>query len=446
MKTRLVAPLAAAAVILVGLAPAGPATPPGRAATATADQPKACADWPMYGANPQRTFSAGCPSAITEANVATLVPAWVFDTPRPVTASPTVVDGVVYVGSWEAIMYALDAQSGAVRWKYQTPAAPGATYGPIVSSAAVADVTVSGRGRRLVIFGSGPRVFALDTLDGSLVWRHDASRGLPATPTEYESSPVVVGDLVLIGRDTHNQPVDDTGGVRGGLVALRVATGEEAWIFEPELDRKGAGCGGVWGSPTVHPTASLVYSGTANCPDDAFNWTPHVNAVTALDLRSGRPVWSFQPTGKPDQDTDFGATPNFFVDRNGRSVLGAGKKDGTYYALDPLTGKEWWRRHVADPAPGIGGFIGSPAVYAGNVFGGTAIGAPPYFHSIDGVTGAVRFQGGGGPTYGATSVVNGVVFNAALDALVVLAVVMGRLRQRSQSVHTAVAALRRVGG
>ena len=49
------------------------------------------------------------------------------------------------------------------------------------------------------------------------------------------------------------------------------------------------------------------------------------------------------------------------------------------------------------------------------MFGGTAIGTPPYFHSLDGATGAVRFQGGVGPTYGATAVVNGVAFNAALD-------------------------------
>ena len=72
---------------------------------------------------------------------------------------------------------------------------------------------------------------------------------------------------------------------------------------------------------------------------------------------------------------------------------------------------------MTSPAPGIGGFIGSPAVARGNVYGGTAIGSPPYFHSLDGTSGAIRFEGGGGPTYGATAVVNDVVFNAALDDL-----------------------------
>lgn len=371
----------------------------------------------MYGANPQRTFAAACASPIDSTSVTRLAPAWVFDTPKPVTASPAVVDGVVYVGAWDGVMYALDAVSGSVRWKFQTPPAPGATFGPIVSSAAVGKVMVNGAKQRLVIFGAGPFVYALRADNGKQVWRHDASRGLPASPTEYESSAVIVDDLVLIGRDTHNEGVAETGGVRGGVVALRAATGEQVWVFEPELDRKGDGCGGVWGSPTISPDETTVFFGAANCPRATFKWTPHTNAVTALGLRTGTPKWAFQPTGPPDDDSDFGATPNYFVDRNGRAVLGAAKKDGTYYALNPSTGKELWRRNVASPAPGIGGFIGSPAIAQGNVFGGTAIGSPPFFHSIDGATGAVRFQGGVGPTYGASATVNDVVFNAALDDL-----------------------------
>ena len=66
----------------------------------------------MYGNNPQRTFATSCASDITSKTVARLVPAWVFDTPRPVTASPSVVGGVVYIGAWDGVMYALDASDG----------------------------------------------------------------------------------------------------------------------------------------------------------------------------------------------------------------------------------------------------------------------------------------------------------------------------------------------
>ena len=84
--------------------------------------------------NPRRTFSAEC-GPIDAGSVARLAPAWFLDTAEPVTATPAVVDGVVYVGSWEGIMYALEADTGEVVWQHQAPAAPGATYGPIVSSA-----------------------------------------------------------------------------------------------------------------------------------------------------------------------------------------------------------------------------------------------------------------------------------------------------------------------
>jgi polyvinyl alcohol dehydrogenase (cytochrome) len=400
------------------------ATVPARSADAQAPVPTSqlpCPAWSMYGATLGRTFSNDCASPINPTTVATLVPAWFIDTARPVTATPVVVDGVVYVGSWDAIMYALDAETGAIEWTFQAPPSPGATFGPIVSSAAVADVPFGDTVRRLVIFGSGPRVFALDARDGTQVWVHDASMGIEGTPTEFESSPAVHGDLVLIGRDTHNEPESETGGVVGGMAALDVRTGQQRWAFEPERDAglAGFGCGGVWSSPAVDPIARRVFFGSANCPSDDFPepWPRAINAVTAVDLDTGAWLWSFRPESgpPPDDDTDFGATPNLFVDANGRQVLGAGKKDGTYYALDPATGALLWDTHVADPAPNVGGFIGSPAIYEGNVFGGTAIGSPPFFHSLDGVTGAVRFQGGVGPTYGATAVVNGVAFNSALD-------------------------------
>lgn len=394
-----------------------PGGDPGAGAVQATSQ-LACPAWSMYGRTLGREFATDCASPIDRSSVVRLVPAWTYDTARPVTATPAVVDGVVYVGSWDATMFAFDAGTGAVRWEHRSPPAPGATYGPIVSSVAVADVTAPGTAtRRLVVFGSGPRVYALDAADGSEVWVHDASNGVIATPTEYESSPVVHGGLVLIGRDTHNQGVSETGGVRGGLVALDVLTGEVEWTFEPEQEQPGTGCGGIWGSPVVDPQLGYAFVGAANCPHADSTWTAYTNAVTAVDLDTGAPVWSFRPNGPPDDDTDFGATPNLFVDSTGRRVLGAGKKDGTYYALDPASGVLLWSTHVVDPAPNIGGFIGSPAVYGGDVFGGTAIGTPSYFHSLDGATGAVRWQGGIGPTYGATAVVNGVAFNAALDDL-----------------------------
>ena len=44
---------------------------------------------------------------------------WRYETGFWVRSSPTVVDGVVYVGSYDDYVYALDAGSGQLRWRYE---------------------------------------------------------------------------------------------------------------------------------------------------------------------------------------------------------------------------------------------------------------------------------------------------------------------------------------
>ena len=101
-----------------------------------------CGDWGMYGGNQARTFSTECASAISRTTASTVVPAWTFKTPKTVTASPVVVQGTVYVGDWTGTMYALRLSNGTERWHFTVKRAKGAAYGPIVSSAAVADAMV----------------------------------------------------------------------------------------------------------------------------------------------------------------------------------------------------------------------------------------------------------------------------------------------------------------
>jgi polyvinyl alcohol dehydrogenase (cytochrome) len=334
-------------------------------------------------------------------------------------------------------MYALDADSGDELWTTPTIPAPGAPFGPIVSSAAVADATIDGQRRRLVIFGAGPRLYALDAEDGSVVWVFYAGAnavdvettelvGQPTYPdeqTEFESSPVVWEGVVYIGMDVHNRPVEETGGVRGGVWAFDLVTGEPLRFFTPDLDGQASGCSSVWSSPALDVRDRTLFLATGNCPHDDHPWTPHTEAVTALDLDGFAVRWTFQPEPSNRDDTDFGATPNLFLDRAGDLVLGVGKKNAVYYALDPTTGEVRWQTQVAEPGNvqedfAVGGFIGSSATGEGHVYGGTALGGPPYFHALDGRNGTVRWNGLTGPTYAASATVNGVVVGGALDGLV----------------------------
>lgn len=420
-SVRLVVTLAACAVLSTGVVTAEahhkpkhkPQPPP---PGATSERP--CSDWGMYGGGLDRTFSREhCDSAISRLTVATLVPAWTKKTPATVTASPVVADGRVFVGAWDGVMRAYDAGTGNVEWEYQTAAAGGAAFGPIVSSAAVTEVS----GRDLVIFGSGPILYALDAADGSLVWSRAYNRGLPVatTPVEIESSPAVHDGVVYVGLNTHNKSVTQTGGEPGALLALDAATGADVWRFEP--DPAGNGCAGIWGSPTIDVERNRVIFGTANCNDES-EWSPLTEAIVALDADTGALAWSYQPSTPNVRDEDFGATPNLFTDAAGVDVVGTGKKDAHYYVVRADTGEFLRKTKVAEPGNirdgfAIGGFIGSTAVLGSTVFGGTAIGGAPYFHSIDGTTGAIRWQSAAGPVYAASAGVNDIVFSAALDGV-----------------------------
>jgi outer membrane protein assembly factor BamB len=92
---------------------------------------------------------------------------WKFLTGNVVHASPAVVNGTVFIGSWDRYLYALDARSGALKWKFQT-GDDRDIYNQvgIASSAAVAG--------GIVYFGCrDSKLYALDERSGRLRWKHD---------------------------------------------------------------------------------------------------------------------------------------------------------------------------------------------------------------------------------------------------------------------------------
>jgi outer membrane protein assembly factor BamB len=109
---------------------------------------------------------------------------WKFQTGNVVHASPAVANGIVYIGSWDRYLYALDARSGALEWKFET-GDDRRIYNQvgIASSAAVAG--------GIVYFGCrDSKFYALDARTGRLIWKHDEHGSWVI------SSPAVDGDSV----------------------------------------------------------------------------------------------------------------------------------------------------------------------------------------------------------------------------------------------------------
>lgn len=133
--------------------------------------------------------------AISVHNVGSLAEMWNYQTGSAVYSSPAVVNGVVYVGSEDQNIYALDANTGAVIWSYLTGYA-------VYSSPAVDN--------GVVYVGALYYVYALDASTGTLIWNYPTG-GL------VQSSPAVANGIVYVG------------GGDGYLYALNTSTGTLLW-------------------------------------------------------------------------------------------------------------------------------------------------------------------------------------------------------------------------
>jgi outer membrane protein assembly factor BamB len=404
------------------------------------------ADWPTYGHDAQHTFHGA--TTLTPASVGALQPAWFVPTGDAVTATPTVVHGTVYVGSWDNLFYAVNLATGHLDWTFRlspqhavTPY-PGepvrgfSSDGGLITSSAWFQ---PGDGTRpdLVIFGGGYTLYALNAHTGALYWRHDYP-GVPGRPPQPDhdgarifSSPVVADHKVLFGVD-----VDGQRGERGYVVAANLQTGRPAWTYETDVDAAGHvlnnGCGNTWSSGSIVPNAGLVVFSAGDC--HFTNPPPTAETVFALGITDGHLAWRFRPH-RPDSrcDWDFGATANVGLTRGQATFLGVGAKDGTYYSLDPASGRPRWQTNVVFGGFS-GGFVATASYDGSTIVGSTAIGdfgrfetngpqvcdaanpadtkmQEPSVHAFDAHTGAVRWQASGASSFAATTVAGGMTFN-----------------------------------
>ena len=301
----------ATATFLLWSAPSGPAL---SSAALTDSSGAACTtQWPMFQHDDSRHAAARC-SQVNPLTVAGLHPAWFVPTAQPVTSSPVVSGGQVYVGDESGVFRDVDAATGHVVWSFDFPQGAqnpcgtvdehNPSYGEITSSAAVAQVPGFADGDPTVFFGAGGSLVALDATTGACRWATDLDPSNPASPLEEESSPVVFlsgrTPEVITGSDGNESP---KASAPTGLQALDAVTGALLWKFEPENNQTVTtldapvgtnpdgsqdtanltdGCGDVWSSPALDPVApsglhdahgaavpagdGLLVTTTGNCP------------------------------------------------------------------------------------------------------------------------------------------------------------------------------------
>ena len=300
---------------------------------------------------------------INTANVGKLGLAWQFklDVDRGTEATPIVVDGVMYTTGAFSIVYALDARSGELLWKYdpqvEKAVAGKGCCGPVNRGVAV------WQGKVYVGAYDG-RLIALDASSGKPVWSTqtvDSSQNYTVT-----GAPRIIKGQVIIGNGGAEL------GVRGYVSAYDAGSGELNWRFytvpgdpaQPPEDaamklakptwfgdsyHQGGGGGTVWDSMAYDPELDLLYIGTGNGSPWNIKYRSEgkgdnlfLSSIVALRPQTGEYVWHYQTT--PGDTWDYTATQHIVLadlQINGklRKVAMQAPKNGYFYVLDRKTGE-----------------------------------------------------------------------------------------------------------
>ena len=306
-------------------------------------------------------------AAISTANVSQLGLAWATDlqSERGQESTPLVVDGIMYVTlAWSKVV-ALDAATGAEKWRYD-PKVPGR-----IGVSACCDVVNRGAAYddgRIYVGTIDGRLIALDAKTGALLWSTiTVDQSKPYTIT---GAPRVANGLVLIGNGGAEY------GVRGYVSAYDARTGKLAWRFytvpgDPARKDGAAsddvlnklarptwfgdayyrygGGGTVWDSIVYDPDLDRVYIGVGNggpwnrkirSEDKGDNL--FVGSIVALDAKSGAYLWHYQET--PGDTWDFTSTQQMIlatlpIDGKPRRLILHAPKNGFFYVIDRDSGK-----------------------------------------------------------------------------------------------------------
>jgi outer membrane protein assembly factor BamB len=214
-----------------------------------------------------------------------------------VSAPPAVDRGWLYVGNDDGELVCVDAQTGAVKWRY-------ASRGPISEAPVVVG--------DLVLFANeADQISAVDAVTGKFRWQYRSE-----TPEEYtlrgHAGLAVDGDLVF------------TGFANGSLVALRTSNGSVAWLA----------------SLTAGAERFVDVDSTPVVVGDTVYATSSSGGVFALDKSTGLVRWQVPLADGPKTAQSPGNAGGLAADELGLYVAAA---DQGIYALD-FNGNIKWRQ------------------------------------------------------------------------------------------------------
>jgi len=371
--------LAATSGMLIFLA--GCASMPGPAVSGPATT---SGDWPAYGRD--RGGERFSPlTQIDRANVGTLAVAWRFSTGEAgpgyeterrtsFEATPLVIGGTMYFSTALGRVFALDAATGAERWRFNPGVARVANFGDFTSRGVSywAD-RAAGRGARcatrIFVATIDGRLIALDAATGGTCASFgdggsvDMRRGLRNAPFEYAeyevtSPPAVINGMLVVGSAVADN--NRTDAASGEVRAYDARTGALRWSWDPVPQDSSDAAYGSWQGSGAHRTGAanawsviaadsardLVFVPTSSPSPDYYGGmrlgdNRYANSIVALHASTGKVAWAFQTVHHDLWDYDNAAPPLLATVRHdGRdvAVVMQATKTGMLYVLDRETG------------------------------------------------------------------------------------------------------------
>ncbi|HET7590154.1 MAG TPA: PQQ-binding-like beta-propeller repeat protein [Solirubrobacterales bacterium] len=366
--------------------------------------------------------------------------------------APVEVNGVIYSQDLESNVSALDLENGETIWstKFESP-----SHGPNGLSV--------GQGR---VYGTtASAAFAVDQKTGKKLWETPLNGAV-------DIAPATARGMVFVATVPETPNAEYEAGLVGTLYALDAKTGKQLWEFatvpknlwgDPGVNSGG----GLWYPPSFDEEGNL-YAGTGNpaplpgTPNKPWGSSRpgdnhYADSLVKLNEKTGKVEWYYQQTPHNIYDWDFQNTPVIATVGGRKLAIGSGKS-GWVVAVDAKTGKPVWKTSVGvhnghdnDPLYAMRGEyskIKPGEVFPGELGGviapiasdGKTLYVPVVNHSmtvrsgseiseesaatgevvaIDIKTGKIKWKRElEQPAYGATIVVNDLVFATTADGVI----------------------------
>ena len=402
-------------------------------------------EWPFYSGTLNNHREQLKEKSIGTDNVAELGVAWQTTTPDggQIHSTPVVADGCVFTGTELGHVYALNANTGKVVWKRSLGKTEGSNFAEgagIVGAPAVV--------RGLIYVGAtlpkSSTLTALDKRTGKVVWKRvvdkDEGGGLDSSPVPFKG--MIFQAFKGDESSDHSWPgyvILD--GSRKGRGKVLVKTHNI-----PKKDFKAGYRGAsIINTPAVDLKHMLVYAGTGNPASEKQH--PITNSLLKIDADPksktfGRILASHRgtsdsypvpqdvdsPTCQSDLqwpagrfscaqfDFNFLASPNLWINSEGRQMFGGLQKSGVYTAVYTDTMEEAWQATIGVPCFGCN--LSSSAVDKNGIYVAVTGGN---LYSLNRDTGEIQWATPltGGTRYNGVAVANGIVYslNDAMGAL-----------------------------